>query len=63
MVSFIKLKKPFPKTKTLKSSSWDKSDVDQNPYRYLKRNIDPFLICTVEALHQCWDSKSALGHS
>ena len=47
---FIKLKQTFSKTRTLKNSSWDKSDDDQNPYKWLKCNIDPFLRSAVEAL-------------
>ena len=46
----FKLKQTFPKTRTFKSSSWDKIDDYQNPYKWLKCNIDPFLIYTVETL-------------
>ena len=35
---------------SLISSSWDKSDDDQNSCRWLKRNTDPFLISIVETL-------------
>ena len=44
------MKQTFPTTKTSIRSSWDKSDGDQNPYRRLKCNIDPFLIRAVETL-------------
>ena len=60
-LSFIKLKRTFPITITLKSSSWDKTDDDQNSYRWLKYNIDPFLISTVETLSSVLRFKKCLG--
>ena len=46
-------------TSTLKS--WDKTDDDQNSYRRLKYNIDPFLISTVETLSSVLRFKKCLG--
>ena len=62
---FYQIKQNFSKSRTLKISSWDKSDDDQNPHRWLKYDKDPFLISAVllKSFHQCWDSKRFLVFS
>ena len=58
---FIKLKQTFRITRTLKSSSWDKGDNDQSSYRWLKYDIDPFFISTVETLSSELRFKKCFG--
>ena len=58
---FIKLKQTFRITRTLKSSSWGKGDNDQSSYRWLKYDIDPFFISTVETLSSELRFKKCFG--
>ena len=60
-LSLIKLNQTFLKTKTCKSSSWDKSDHDQNSHVWLKCNKDPFLISIVEMFSSVLKLKKCFG--
>ena len=53
--------KPFLITRTLKRSSWGKSDHDENFHMWLNNNKDPFLISTVELFSSVSKSKKCFG--